>query len=248
MVGNAHPTVLHPAARAIIVANGCPLGMFSRADDVTEKPDFDPLYQWFGIPPAEQPPNHYRLLGIPLFEREPDVIETAANQRMAFLRSTHAGAHAAESQQLLNRVTEAKLCLLDPDRRTSYDFRLSTRLTHREPPSQASTAKATASAPPIAASRPVLVQAPVVWRAPVAQSIPVAQSLPVAQQPAPAAPVQPRREEPPRKQATTAERIKKQREKNLTTLRFSAIVIAALVIIIGGGAWLLHLIVTSVER
>ena len=25
---------------------------------------FDPLYKWLGIPPDEQPPHHYRLLGI----------------------------------------------------------------------------------------------------------------------------------------------------------------------------------------
>lgn len=214
------------------------------ADNVTDKSGFDPLHQWFGIPPAEQPPNHYRLLGIPLFECEPDVIETAADQRMAFLRSMHAGAHAAQSQQLLNRVTEAKLCLLDPDRRTAYDFRLSTRLMHREPPQSSAPPAATASAPPIADSRPVLAQAPVVWQAPVAQSIPIAQSIPVAQQPAPAAPEKPKQEETERKPATTAERIKKQREKNLTAIRFSAMVIAALVAIIGVGVWLLHFVLT----
>ena len=26
--------------------------------------DFDPYYRWLGIPAEEQPPNHYRLLGI----------------------------------------------------------------------------------------------------------------------------------------------------------------------------------------
>ena len=26
--------------------------------------NFDPYYKWLGIPPEEQPPNHYRLLGI----------------------------------------------------------------------------------------------------------------------------------------------------------------------------------------
>ena len=29
---------------------------------------FDPYYRWLGIPPGEQPPNHYRLLGVQLFE------------------------------------------------------------------------------------------------------------------------------------------------------------------------------------
>ena len=39
---------------------------------------FDPYYKWLGIPPKDQPPNHYRLLGIDLFTPDPDVIESAA--------------------------------------------------------------------------------------------------------------------------------------------------------------------------
>ena len=27
--------------------------------------DFDPYQKWLGIPPAEQPPTHYRLLNLP---------------------------------------------------------------------------------------------------------------------------------------------------------------------------------------
>jgi hypothetical protein len=37
---------------------------------------FDPYHVWLGIPPEEQPPHHYRLLGIRLFEDNPSVIET----------------------------------------------------------------------------------------------------------------------------------------------------------------------------
>ena len=39
---------------------------------------FDPYYTWLGIPPPQQPPHHYRLLGVELFEGSPDVIERAA--------------------------------------------------------------------------------------------------------------------------------------------------------------------------
>ena len=39
--------------------------------------DFDPYYKWLGIPPGEQPPNHYRLLGVSLFEPDADVIDAA---------------------------------------------------------------------------------------------------------------------------------------------------------------------------
>src|SRR5687768_18381170 len=40
---------------------------------------FDPYHKWLAIPPEEQPPHHYRLLGIKLFESDPDVIESAAD-------------------------------------------------------------------------------------------------------------------------------------------------------------------------
>ena len=33
-------------------------------------PEFDPDHKWLGIPPKDQPPNHYRLLGLDLFESD----------------------------------------------------------------------------------------------------------------------------------------------------------------------------------
>ncbi|HQU45105.1 MAG TPA: hypothetical protein PK867_19985 [Pirellulales bacterium] len=38
---------------------------------------FDPYHKWLGIPPKDQPPNHYRLLGIELFEEDLEVIDLA---------------------------------------------------------------------------------------------------------------------------------------------------------------------------
>ena len=43
---------------------------------------FDPYHTWLGIRPEEQPPNLYRLLGLPLFEDNPDVISNGADLRM----------------------------------------------------------------------------------------------------------------------------------------------------------------------
>jgi hypothetical protein len=42
---------------------------------------FDPYYNRLGIAPDKQPPNHYALLGIVLFESDRVVIQTAAEQR-----------------------------------------------------------------------------------------------------------------------------------------------------------------------
>jgi hypothetical protein len=88
---------------------------------------FDPYHKWLGIAPAEQPPTWYRLLGIPLFESDPDVIDAAADQRMAHLRKYQTGANSALSQQLLNEVASARIGLLSPEKKASYDADLRAR-------------------------------------------------------------------------------------------------------------------------
>jgi len=97
---------------------------------------FDPYHRWLGIPPQDQPPNHYRLLGIQLFEDNPAVIEAAADRQMGHLRGYQTGKHAAESQELLNEVAAAKVCLLNPDKRAAYDERLRQKLQGDSPESK----------------------------------------------------------------------------------------------------------------
>jgi hypothetical protein len=82
---------------------------------------FDPYYVWLGIPPAEQPPNRYRLLGIPLFEANPDVIDSAADRQAAHLRTFQSGQNGALTQPLLNEVAAARICLLNPQKKAAYD-------------------------------------------------------------------------------------------------------------------------------
>jgi formylglycine-generating enzyme required for sulfatase activity len=85
---------------------------------------FDPYYQWLSIPVDEQPANHYRLLGTRVFEDNRDVIQHAADQRMAFLRTFQSGQHGALSQRLLNEIAAARLCLLNPAKKAAYDTEL----------------------------------------------------------------------------------------------------------------------------
>lgn len=88
---------------------------------------FDPYYTWLGIPPEESAgggPNCYRLLGLVLFESNPDVIENAADRQMMHLRSFQTGIHAADSQRLLNEIASARIRLLDPAQKTAYDAEL----------------------------------------------------------------------------------------------------------------------------
>lgn len=82
---------------------------------------FDPYYKWLGIPPEEQPPNHYRLLGIPLFESDLDVIENAAHRQMVYVRTFQTGRNADLSQKLLNELAAAKVCLMSRSKRAAYD-------------------------------------------------------------------------------------------------------------------------------
>ncbi len=48
--------------------------------------NFDPYYKWLGIPPKDQPPHFYKLLGIELYEPDPEVITIAAEQHCATCR------------------------------------------------------------------------------------------------------------------------------------------------------------------
>jgi hypothetical protein len=90
---------------------------------------FDPYHRWLGIAPKDQPPNHYRLLAIDLFESDAEVIRDAAEQRIAHVRTYQLGQHADLSQKMLNELAAAKSCLLDPERRAAYDAELRSRLT-----------------------------------------------------------------------------------------------------------------------
>ena len=93
---------------------------------------FDPYRKWLGIPPEEQPPHYYRLLAISPFESDPDVISNAADGRMSQVKSYQAGPHAKVSQQILNQIAAAKVCLLDPQKKAAYDRRLREKLQAAE--------------------------------------------------------------------------------------------------------------------
>ena len=82
---------------------------------------FDPYYKWLGIPPDEQPADHYRLLGVRLFEPDAEVIDNAAAQRMSHLRTFHLGQRSQRSQEMLNEISAARSCLLDENSKTEYD-------------------------------------------------------------------------------------------------------------------------------
>jgi hypothetical protein len=89
---------------------------------------FDPYRKWLGIPPEDQPPHHYRLLGIEPFESDPEVIVNAADGRMAQIKNFQIGKYAELSQQILNEIAAAKICLLNAEKKKHYDRKLRPRL------------------------------------------------------------------------------------------------------------------------
>ncbi len=94
---------------------------------------FDPYYIWLGIPPEDQPPNHYRLLGIEIFEANREVIEAAANRQMNYLQEISSGEeHINEAQRLLGELSRARICLLSEEKKAEYDAQLRSTLPELE--------------------------------------------------------------------------------------------------------------------
>ena len=108
---------------------------------------FDPYHVWLGIAPEEQPPNHYRLLGLRLFEANAEVIANAADKQMVHLRTYQSGKHGPQSQQLLNEVSTTRVCLLDTKRKAAYDQQLRQTLAAAAPAPAAAAPAAPALVP-----------------------------------------------------------------------------------------------------
>lgn len=81
----------------------------------------DPYHVWLGLPPGQQPPNYYRLLGLREFENRPEVIDAAAERQTARLLTVPPEARGPEVQKLLAEIASARLCLLQPARKLAYD-------------------------------------------------------------------------------------------------------------------------------
>jgi hypothetical protein len=95
-------------------------------------------HKWLGIRPTE-PLTHYRLLGIPTHENNPDVITHAADRQMSYVKQFTTGPHYQLTQEILNQLSQARLTLLDPNKKAIYDQTIpppqpTTTPTHTTPP------------------------------------------------------------------------------------------------------------------
>jgi len=92
--------------------------------------EFDFYHRWLGIPPEEQPPSHYRLLGLPLFEEDLEVIANCADRQRSYVKRQSANVKKFEAygQKILNEIESARICLMNAEKRQAYDEKLRSQL------------------------------------------------------------------------------------------------------------------------
>lgn len=86
---------------------------------VTKEKDF--YKDWLGIPDGPRPPDHYTLLRLVKFEDDEEKIRAHYKKLNAHVRKYATGKYSVESQEMLNELAKAMLCLTDPERKREYD-------------------------------------------------------------------------------------------------------------------------------
>ena len=84
-------------------------------------PQLDVYRDWLKIEEAKRPVNYYQLLKLKNFEDYPVRIRHHYKQLNAHVRKYQAGDFAKQSQELLNELARAMLCLTDATRKEDYD-------------------------------------------------------------------------------------------------------------------------------
>ena len=84
----------------------------------------DPYREWLGITETARPLNHYQLLRLKKFEDDPAKVREHYRKMNAHVRKFAAGEFAKQSQDLLNELAKAMLCLTDAARKGEYDASL----------------------------------------------------------------------------------------------------------------------------
>lgn len=86
-----------------------------------ESQQLDVYQDWLGITETARPLNHYQLLKLDQFEDDQHIIRKSYKKLNAHTRKYSSGNYAIESQQLLNELAKAMLCLTDIERKMEYD-------------------------------------------------------------------------------------------------------------------------------
>jgi len=83
--------------------------------------DIDVYKEWLGIPEGDRPPDHYQLLRLVQFEDDAEKIRNNYKKLNGHVRKYAAGKYSVRSQELLNELAKAMLCLTDAERKREYD-------------------------------------------------------------------------------------------------------------------------------
>lgn len=86
--------------------------------------EIDVYKEWLGIPEGVRPPDYYTLLRVVQFEDDVDKIRNNYRKLNAHVRKYATGQYLLRSQELLNELAKAMLCLTDPDGKAEYDASL----------------------------------------------------------------------------------------------------------------------------
>lgn len=84
----------------------------------------DVYRDWLGITEAVRPLTYYQILRLKAFEDDAAKIATHYRKMNAHVRKFAAGDFAKQSQELLNELAKAMLCLTDAKRKAEYDASL----------------------------------------------------------------------------------------------------------------------------
>ena len=79
---------------------------------------------WLGITDTARPLTHYQLLRLAKFEDDPARIRLHYRKMNGHVRKFATGDFAPQSQELLNELAKAMLCLTDTRRKGEYDASL----------------------------------------------------------------------------------------------------------------------------
>lgn len=92
----------------------------------------DVYKDWLGIPEGPRPPDHYELLRLVRFEDDPEKVRKHYQKLNGHVRKYATGEFSKESQELLNELAKAMLCLTDPERKREYDKQLGREFDEEE--------------------------------------------------------------------------------------------------------------------
>ena len=81
----------------------------------------DVYRDWLGVKEANRPLDHYQLLRLKRFEDDPAKIRENYRKMNSHVRKFGSGEYAQQSQDLLNELAKAMLCLTDTSRKGEYD-------------------------------------------------------------------------------------------------------------------------------